>query len=152
MRLVASISSAVVLAMILLVAEMADAQEPQAGPAAVRPRLIIRLDDIGFCHSANMADEGILKEGVCSSMSVIVNTPWLDEAAKILGRHPEISVGVHLTLNAEWREPGRAGSARHGPLRANLLPMSRAIMGLRSATTAAESKVRLRSPPVRNQL
>lgn len=68
------------------------------------PRLIIRLDDIGFCHAANMAAERILKQGVCSSISVIVNTPWLDEAVEILSRHPEVSVGVHLTLNAEWRE------------------------------------------------
>jgi predicted glycoside hydrolase/deacetylase ChbG (UPF0249 family) len=68
------------------------------------PRLIIRLDDIGFCHAANLAAERILAEGVCTSMSVIVNTPWLDEAVEILKRHPEISIGVHLTLNAEWRE------------------------------------------------
>ena len=89
--------------MALLPAGTADAQKPEPA-AAARPRLIIRLDDIGFCHAANMAAERILKEGVCSSMSVIVNTPWLDEAVEILGRHPEISVGVHLTLNAEWRE------------------------------------------------
>jgi len=32
-----------------------------------------------------------------SSVSVIVNTPWLDEAVEILKQHPEISVGIHLT-------------------------------------------------------
>jgi predicted glycoside hydrolase/deacetylase ChbG (UPF0249 family) len=72
--------------------------------SAKRPRLIIRLDDVGFCHAANMSAERILSEGVCTSISVIVNTPWLDEAVEILKRHPEVSVGVHLTLNAEWRE------------------------------------------------
>jgi len=68
------------------------------------PRLIIRIDDIGFCHAANMATERILKEGVCTAVSVIVNTPWLDEAVEILQKHPKVSVGVHLALNAEWRE------------------------------------------------
>ncbi len=64
MRLVASLSSAVVLAIALLPAGTANAQEPQADPVAARPRLVIRLDDIGFCHAANMAAERILKEGV----------------------------------------------------------------------------------------
>lgn len=77
----------------------------QATPdAANAPRLIIRMDDVGFCHAANQAAQRVLKEGVCTSISVIVNTPWLDEAVEILRRHPEVSVGVHLTLNAEWRE------------------------------------------------
>ncbi len=77
----------------------------QATPdAANTPRLIIRMDDVGFCHAANQAAQRVLKEGVCTSISVIVNTPWLDEAVEILRRHPEVSVGVHLTLNAEWRE------------------------------------------------
>lgn len=75
-----------------------------ATQTAPRPQLIIRLDDIGFCHAANMAAKRVLSEGVCTSMSVIVNTPWLEEAVEILKQHPEVSVGVHLTLNAEWRE------------------------------------------------
>jgi predicted glycoside hydrolase/deacetylase ChbG (UPF0249 family) len=67
-------------------------------------RLIVRLDDMGFCHAANMAFKRILEEGVCTSVSLMVTTPWLDEAVAILREHPEVSVGVHLTLNAEWRE------------------------------------------------
>jgi hypothetical protein len=67
-------------------------------------RLIIRTDDIGFCHGANMAIKRILDRGVVTSVSVIVNTPWLDEAVEILKDHPEVSVGVHTNLNSEWRE------------------------------------------------
>lgn len=101
------------LALALLIAGAAEAQNKKANAAGEnkktsaageRPRLVIRLDDIGFCHAANMAAERIMDEGGCTSISVIVNTPWLDEAVEILGKHPEISVGVHLTLNAEWRE------------------------------------------------
>lgn len=80
--------------------------EPQTQPstASAAARLILRIDDIGFCHGVNAAAERILKEGACTCVSVIVNTPWLDEAVAILKQHPEVSVGVHLTLNAEWRE------------------------------------------------
>ena len=69
-----------------------------------RPRLIIRTDDIGFCHGVNMAFKRVAEQGIVTSASVIVNTPWLDEAVAILKAHPEISVGVHLALNSEWRE------------------------------------------------
>jgi predicted glycoside hydrolase/deacetylase ChbG (UPF0249 family) len=67
------------------------------------PRLIIRCDDIGFCHGANMAFKRVADAGMVSSVSVIVNSPWLDEAVEILKQHPETSVGVHLALNSEWR-------------------------------------------------
>jgi predicted glycoside hydrolase/deacetylase ChbG (UPF0249 family) len=65
-------------------------------------RLIIRTDDIGFCHAANAAAERILNNGVVTAMSVMVTTPWLDEAVEILRKHPEVSVGVHTALNSEW--------------------------------------------------
>lgn len=68
------------------------------------PRLIIRCDDIGFCHGVNMAFKRVAESGMVSSASVIVCSPWLDEAVEILKQHPEISVGVHLALNSEWKE------------------------------------------------
>jgi hypothetical protein len=66
--------------------------------------LIIRTDDIGFCHGVNQAFKRIADLGMVSSASVIVNTPWLDEAVAILKQHPEISVGIHLNLNSEWQQ------------------------------------------------
>ncbi len=68
------------------------------------PRLIIRTDDIGFCHGVNLAFKRVADLHMVSSASVIVNTPWLDEAVEILKQHPEISVGVHLALNSEWKQ------------------------------------------------
>jgi len=65
-------------------------------------RLVIRCDDVGFCHAANMAFKKIAEEGCVSAVSLLVNTPWLDEAVEILKEHPEISVGVHTCLNSEW--------------------------------------------------
>lgn len=69
-----------------------------------RVRLIIRADDIGFCHGVNDAIKRILEEGVVTSVSVMVTTPWLGEAVEIMKQHPEVSTGVHLTLNSEWKE------------------------------------------------
>ncbi|MCX7718582.1 MAG: ChbG/HpnK family deacetylase [Candidatus Sumerlaeaceae bacterium] len=71
-------------------------------PFPNRPRLIIRLDDAGFCHAANMAVERVLDAGMATAVSVMAVTPWLHEAAEILARHPEVSVGLHTCLNCEW--------------------------------------------------
>jgi len=79
---------------------LAQNAESQKNP----PRLIIRCDDIGFCHGVNMAFKRAAEKGTVTSASVIVNTPWLDEAVEILKQHPEISVGIHLALNSEWKE------------------------------------------------
>lgn len=65
-------------------------------------RLIVRCDDIGMNHATNMAFERVAREGIVTAASVLVTTPWLGEAVEILRRHPEISAGVHLCLNAEW--------------------------------------------------
>ncbi len=72
--------------------------------AAKNPQMIIRLDDIGFCHGANLACQRVAEAHMVTAVSVIVNTPWLDEAVAILKQHPEISVGIHLNLNSEWKE------------------------------------------------
>lgn len=80
------------------------AEDKAADAAKGKIRLIIRMDDPGFCHAANMALKRVLEEGVATSVSVLVTTPWLDEVVEILRDHPEISVGVHLALNSEWRE------------------------------------------------
>jgi predicted glycoside hydrolase/deacetylase ChbG (UPF0249 family) len=65
-------------------------------------RLVIRCDDFGFSHASNMALEKILAEGTLTAASVMVNTGWLDETVEILKKHPEVSVGVHISLNSEW--------------------------------------------------
>jgi chitin disaccharide deacetylase len=105
MKLARSITLAGLLSATLsLMAAPVDEAQSQPSTTSTQPRLIVRIDDVGFCHGVNMAAERILKEGACTCASVIVNTPWLDEAVGILKQHPEVSVGVHLTLNSEWRE------------------------------------------------
>ncbi|MBN1638838.1 MAG: ChbG/HpnK family deacetylase, partial [Ignavibacteriales bacterium] len=65
--------------------------------------LIIRCDDFGMCHSVNMAIKEIIEAGIPISVSVMFTCPWWEEAIEILKEHPGISVGVHLTLNSEWK-------------------------------------------------
>lgn len=65
--------------------------------------LVVRSDDGGMSHSVNMALEKIISSGIPVSVSVMFPTPWYQETVDILKRHPETSVGIHLTLNSEWK-------------------------------------------------
>src|SRR6266436_7071240 len=65
--------------------------------------LLIRTDDIGMSHSVNMAMEKLVSTGMPVSVSVLFVCPWYQEAVEILKRHPNVSVGIHLALNSEWR-------------------------------------------------
>jgi predicted glycoside hydrolase/deacetylase ChbG (UPF0249 family) len=73
--------------------------EAPAQPA----ELLLRCDDIGMCHAVNEALLQVLAKKIPMSASVMVVCPWFQEAVDILRAHPEVAVGVHLTLNAEWK-------------------------------------------------
>jgi predicted glycoside hydrolase/deacetylase ChbG (UPF0249 family) len=73
-------------------------------PAPEQTYLIIRSDDAGMSHSVNMALERLIQSGLPVSVSVMFPTPWYQETVEILKRHPEVSVGIHLTLNSEWKD------------------------------------------------
>jgi chitin disaccharide deacetylase len=79
------------------------AQAAQAGKKDPAPEVLLRLDDVGMNHSVNLAIEKIAATGMPFSVSVLFACPWYQEAVEILKRHPQITVGVHLALNAEWR-------------------------------------------------
>ncbi|MGB2808206.1 MAG: ChbG/HpnK family deacetylase [Sedimentisphaerales bacterium] len=67
-----------------------------------RIRLIVRGDDIGSCHSANVACIKCYQEGIVRTVELMVPCPWFKEAVKILNENPGLDVGVHLTLTSEW--------------------------------------------------
>lgn len=66
------------------------------------PRLIVRGDDMGFTHSGNDALIKSYREGIETSIEVIVPSPWFPEAVKLLADNPKIDVGIHLALTSEW--------------------------------------------------
>ena len=67
------------------------------------PQLLIRLDDIGMNHSVNMAAKKMAETGLPISVSLQFACPWYQEAVEVLKKYPNVSVGVHLTLTAEWK-------------------------------------------------
>ena len=86
----------------LAVVRSATAVEP-APPQPEPPiQLAIRCDDVGMCHTGNMAIRKLVQTGIPFSASVMVACPWYLEAAEILRDQPQVSVGIHLTLNSEW--------------------------------------------------
>jgi len=54
-------------------------------------------------HSVNTALEKLIESGLPVSVSVMFPTPWYQETVEMLKRHPNTSVGIHLTLNSEWK-------------------------------------------------
>ncbi len=74
-----------------------------AAADSAAPVVLIRCDDLGMCHTVNMAARQVLETGFPVSFSVMFACPWYQEAVELLKRYPHASVGVHLTLNAEWK-------------------------------------------------
>lgn len=66
------------------------------------PRLIVRGDDMGFSHASNIACLDSYKNGIETSIEIMVVTPWFPEAARLLRENPGVDVGLHLTITSEW--------------------------------------------------
>lgn len=73
---------------------------PKAQSNAIK--LIVRGDDMGFSHSGNEALIKVYKEGIETSIEVIVPSPWYPEAVKMLEENPKVDAGIHLVLTSEW--------------------------------------------------
>jgi predicted glycoside hydrolase/deacetylase ChbG (UPF0249 family) len=74
----------------------------QTGSPRGAIRLVVRADDIGSSHTADLACIQCFREGIAQSVEVMVPCPWFNEAAKMLRENPGYDVGVHLTLTSEW--------------------------------------------------
>lgn len=64
--------------------------------------MLIREDDMGSFHAANLACIDCYTNGIARSVELMVNGPWFPEAAKLLRENPGLDVGVHLVLTSEW--------------------------------------------------
>ena len=83
---------------------LSDQPEPESMEDFYKqPYYLIRCDDMGMNHSVNMAIKKVIESGLPVSVSVMFACPWYQEAVTILKDNPEVGVGVHLTLNAEWK-------------------------------------------------
>ena len=66
------------------------------------PKLIVRGDDMGFSHSADIALIKSYKQGIETSIEVIAPSPWFPEAVKMLQQNPRVDVGLHFAITSEW--------------------------------------------------
>lgn len=57
---------------------------------------------MGFSHSGNQALIKCYKDGIETSIEVIVASPWFPEAVKLLKENPGVDAGIHLALTSEW--------------------------------------------------
>lgn len=65
-------------------------------------RLLIRADDIGSFHAANVACIESYQEGIARSVELMVPCAWYPEAVKMLNENKGYDVGIHLVLTSEW--------------------------------------------------
>lgn len=64
--------------------------------------VIVHTDDIGMCQASLTAFEHLWEFGTISSGAVMVPCPWFPAVAKMCRENPQMDMGVHATLNAEW--------------------------------------------------
>ena len=66
--------------------------------------VLLRADDFGMSHAVNLALKDMVNTGIPFNASVMMVTPWVQEAADILKEAPHVSVGLHLTLTSEFEQ------------------------------------------------
>lgn len=64
--------------------------------------VIVHVDDVGMCQSSVQAFAELWELGTVSSGAVMVPCPWFQATVDWARRHPEVDLGVHGTVNAEW--------------------------------------------------
>lgn len=65
-------------------------------------RLIVRGDDMGFSHYANVGCIKAYQDGILTAVEVMAPCDNFLEAVEMLHENPGLDVGIHLTLNSEW--------------------------------------------------
>ena len=72
--------------------------------------VILHADDIGMCQASVTAFDKLWRAGAVSSGALMVPCPWFPHAAAWCREHPDVDMGVHITLTSEWN------SYRWGPI------------------------------------
>src|SRR5207247_9226928 len=63
--------------------------------------LIVNGDDFGARSGVNGGFKETHLHGILTRASLLVNTPWADEAARLAAGLPDLSVGLHADLRDE---------------------------------------------------
>jgi predicted glycoside hydrolase/deacetylase ChbG (UPF0249 family) len=106
-KLKSNLSAVCALLVCFAAAPVAEAQmqhiAERLGYAPNAKLLIIHADDLGVAHSVDMAAFKALNGKAVSSASVMVPCPWLTEVAEYFRAHPDVDLGLHLTVTSEWK-------------------------------------------------
>lgn len=65
--------------------------------------LMIHADDAGMCDEANIAIKNYFDKKEIQGAAIMVPCPSADVAMQWAGQHPNVDVGLHLTLTSEWK-------------------------------------------------
>src|SRR5919109_3618263 len=68
--------------------------------------LIVNADDFGACAGVNRGIVEAHRRGVVTSVSLMVEMPGSEEAARLARQCPALSIGLHVRLGDEGSEPG----------------------------------------------
>ncbi|MCA9860622.1 MAG: polysaccharide deacetylase family protein [Thermomicrobiales bacterium] len=60
--------------------------------------LIVNADDLGMCHSINVATIEAMRHGLVTTASLMTCCPWAWEAMQLLRDDSSLTFGIHLTL------------------------------------------------------
>jgi chitin disaccharide deacetylase len=71
--------------------------------------LIVNGDDFGASPGINRGILEAHRRGILTSTSLLVDTPWSEEAARLSQDWPRLGVGLHAHLAGGGADPGRCG-------------------------------------------
>lgn len=72
--------------------------------------IIMHVDDVGMSYDSNEGAIKAIRDGVATSLSVMMPCAWVPGFVHYLKQNPGLDAGLHLTLTSEWKE------YRWGPL------------------------------------
>jgi len=81
-----------------LVVALVAAMEARFGCPDEPVELIVRGDDMGWSHETNLACVKAYREGIVTSVSVMVPGLYFDEAVTLCKATPGLAAGLHITL------------------------------------------------------
>lgn len=68
-----------------------------------RKVLMFHADDVGMCDEANIAAKNYLDKKEIQNAAIMVPCPSALPAMQWAAQHPNVDVGLHLTLTSEWK-------------------------------------------------
>lgn len=82
----------------------------QLGFPAGKKVIIMHVDDVGMSYDSNEGAIKAIRDGVATSLSVMMPCPWVPGFVHYLKQNPDLDAGLHLTMTSEWKD------YRWGPL------------------------------------